>query len=63
MWKYCGVYKTLRCLSKTRLYIKMLRILLLSTFTIEMPHALTALVPLDLLILKTMTNVSQNMCI
>jgi len=27
VWKYCGVYKILRCLFKNRLYTKLLRIL------------------------------------
>jgi len=44
--------KTLRCLSKNRLYTKMLRIHLFSIFTIKTPLA-----PLGLLIAKTLTNV------
>ena len=32
IWKYCAVYKILRCLSKNRLYTKMLRIHLFSIF-------------------------------
>jgi len=47
----------LRCLSKNRLYTKMLRIHLFSIFTIKTPKALAALAPLGLLIVKTVTNV------
>ena len=51
--QYCGVYTILRCLSKNRLYTKMLRIHLFSIFTIKTPQALTALAS----IVKTLTNV------
>ena len=34
VWKYCGVYKILCCLSKNKLYTKMPRIHLFSNFTI-----------------------------
>ena len=49
--------KILRCLSKNRLYTKMLRIHLFSIFTIKTPRALPALAPLGLLIVKSMTSV------
>ena len=45
VWKYCGVYKRVRCMSKNRLYTKMLGI---NVFSIA---------PLGLLIAKTLTNV------
>ena len=40
VWKYSGVYKRLHCLSKIRLYTKMLRIHLFSIFTIKTPRTL-----------------------
>ena len=43
-------------MSKNRLYTKMLRIHL---FSIKTPQALVVLVPLGLLIVKTLTNVLQ----
>jgi len=43
-------------MSKNRLYSKMLRLHLFSIFTIKTPRALTALTPLGLLIVKTLTN-------
>jgi len=46
-----------RCMSKNRLYTKMLRIHLFSIFTIKTPRTLAALAPLVLLIVKTLTNV------
>ena len=45
------------CLTKNRLYTKMLRIHLFSIFTIKTPRALAALTPVGLLIVKTLTNV------
>jgi len=56
VWKYCGVFKLLRCLSKF-FYTKMLRIHLFSIFTSKTPRALAALAPLGILIVKTLTNV------
>ena len=52
---YCDVYNILRCVSKNRLYTKMLRIHLFSILTIKTPRALTALAPL---IVKTLTKVT-----
>jgi len=49
-----GVYKILRCMSKIRLYTKLLRIHLFSVFTISIPRALVVLVTLGLLIVKTL---------
>ena len=46
----------MRCLSKHRVYTKMLRIYLFSIFTIKGSRILAALAPLDLLIVKTLTN-------
>ena len=40
IWNYYFVYQILRCLSKNRLYTKMLTIHLFSTFTIKTPQAL-----------------------
>jgi len=57
VWKYCSVYKILRCLSKNRLCTKMLIIHLFSIFTIKTLWVLAGLEPLDLLIMKTLTNV------
>ena len=51
------MYKIVHCLSKNRLYTKMLRIHLFSIFTIKTPLALVALAPLGILIVKTLTNV------
>ena len=45
VWKYCSVYKILRCLSKNRLCTKMLIIHLFSIFTIKTSRALAALAP------------------
>ena len=39
--KYCGVYLILRCLSKKRLYTKLLKIHFFSTFIIKTSPALT----------------------
>ena len=47
----------LRCLSKNRLYTKMLTINLLSIFTIKSIRTLAGLAPLVLLIVKTLTYV------
>ena len=44
--------EVLYCLSKNRLYTKMLRIHLFSIFTIKTPQALAVLMPLGLLIMK-----------
>ena len=57
VWKYGGVYKILRYLSKNALYTKMLRMHLFSICTIKTPRALTALAPLDFCMVKTLTNV------
>jgi len=46
LWKYCGVYEILPCLSKNRLYTKMLRIRVFSIFTIKTSRALATLTPL-----------------
>jgi len=46
VWKYCGVYKMLRCQPKSRLCTKMLRIHLFGIFTIKTPRALAALTAL-----------------
>jgi len=50
--RYCAV-----CLKIDYIHTKMLRIHLFSIFTIKTSWALIALVPLDLLIVKTLTNV------
>ena len=47
------------CLSKNRLYSKMLRIHLFSIFIIKMPQDLAVLAPLGLLIVKTQTMYSN----
>ena len=57
VWKYCGMNTILGCLSRNRLYIKMLRINVFSIFTFKTQWALAALAPLDLLIVKTLTHV------
>ena len=57
VWKYCSVYKILRRLSKNRLYTEMLRVHSFSIFIIKTPQALTALAPLGLVIINTLTNV------
>ena len=57
VWKYCVIYNILYCVSKNRLYFKMLRIHLFGASTINAPRALAALAPLDLLIVNTLTNV------
>jgi len=51
------VQKYMRCLSKNRLDTKLFRMHLFSVFTIKISRALTALAPLGLLIVKTLTNV------
>ena len=50
----------MRCLSKDRLYPKMLRKHLFSIFTIKTPRTLAAFVPLYLFIIKTLTNCTLN---
>jgi len=57
VWKYCDVYKTLHCLSKNRLYTQMLRIHLISIFTIKKPRALSALASFGPFIVKTLSHV------
>jgi len=49
-----GVYKLFRCLSKNRLYTKMLRIHLFSIVIIKTPRTLAAIVLLRILNVKTL---------
>jgi len=53
----CKIIKILRCLSKNRLYSKVLRLHLFSIFTIMTPLALAVIAHLGLLIVKTPTHV------
>ena len=52
-----NVQNYMRCLSQNKSDTKLFRVYLFTVFTIKRPRALASLAPLDLLIVKTVTNI------
>jgi len=51
------VQNYMRCISQNKSDTKLFRVYMFTVFTIKRPQALASLVPLGLLILKTVTNI------